>query len=136
MRHFFLTAVVAVAAAMATAAQADAQIVYNYTRPAPGGVVNGGAAIGPTAASYYSTYYSPFTGTIYSRALYKNSFGQAYGRSYNYNPVQGILSTNTGFFGPGLYFNPYNLSLGLNMHPNFGMGNTYQFYGGFYGRRW
>ena len=136
MRRFFLSAVIAVAGSLAAAETASAQIVYNYTRPAPGGIVNGGVIAGPTASQSFSTYYSPFTGTIYSRALYKNSFGQAYGRSYNYNPAQGIVSTNTGFYMPGLYFNPYNLSLGLNMHPNFGMGNTYRFYGGFYGRRW
>ena len=50
MRRFFVAAVIAVAASLTAAETASAQIVYNYTRPAPGGVVNGGAAIGPTAA--------------------------------------------------------------------------------------
>jgi len=47
-----------------------------------------------------------------------------------------VMSTNTNFYMPGFYFNPYNGGLGLNMFPGFGTGNTYPFYGGFYGRRW
>jgi len=136
MKRFVLAAAVAVAAGLATAGKADAQIVYSYSRPAPGGVVNGGAIVGPTAAQTYSTYYSPFTGTMWGRALYQNSLGTTYNRSYTYNPAFGVMSTNTNFYMPGFYFNPYNGGLGLNMFPGFGTGNTYPFYGGFYGRRW
>jgi hypothetical protein len=136
MKRFVVAAVTAVVVGLVGSEKADAQIVYNYSRPAPGGVVNGGTIIGPTASQTYSTYYSPFTGTMWGRSLYRNSFGQTYGRSYNYNPGFGVLNQTSNFYSPGFYFNPYSGGLGLNFVPGFGVGNTYQFYGGFYGRRW
>ena len=51
MKRFVVAAVIAGAASLTATETASAQIVYNYTRPAPGGLVNGGVAIGPTAAT-------------------------------------------------------------------------------------
>jgi hypothetical protein len=131
MTRFVLSAAIAAVAAVATSSTANAQIVYNYTRPAPGGVVSGNVAIGPTAATSFSTYYSPFTGTMASRALYRNSFGQAYGSNYLYNPALGVVSRNVGFYQPGFYFNPYaGGSFGLTVAPGFGAwSQSYRFYG-------
>ncbi|HSQ57144.1 MAG TPA: hypothetical protein VLM40_15580 [Gemmata sp.] len=130
MKRFFVAAVAAITLGLVASEKASAQIVYNYTRATPGGYAAGGGYSTPYASQVYRTFYSPYTGTMWGRTLYTNSFGQAYGRSYRSSPVVGTMSQNTGFFMPGLAFNPYNGgSLGLNMFPGFGMGSTYQFYG-------
>ena len=130
MKRFVMIAVVAVAVGLLASEKASAQIVYSYTAPVRGGAAAGNAYTGSSGTSYFSTYYSPYSGSMWGRTRYTISFGQAYGRSYRTTAVRGVMSQNTGFFMPGLSFNPYNGgSLGLNMFPGFGTGNTYRFYG-------
>ncbi len=113
MKRFVVAAALAVALGLGSAGTADAQIVYGYTVPAPGGIVRGGTVIGPGAAKNFQSYYSPFTGTVQRQVQYADVFGRSYGSSYGYNPWTGG-AYNTGYFNPG--FNP-----GLNpgFYPGF-----------------
>lgn len=108
MKQFVVAATLAVALGFGFAGTADAQIVYGYSLPRGGGIVSGGTVLAPGGYKTFNNYYSPFTGVMTGQSYYTNVFGQAYGRSYGYNPWSGI-GYNSGFYQPNYYVNPYGV---------------------------
>lgn len=106
MKRFIAIAALAVVLGLGTSSPASAQIVYGYTVPNAGGVASGGTVLVPGGYRTFNNYYSPFTGARTSQVYGQNFLGQAYGRSYGYNPFTG-LSYNSGFYQPNYWFNPY-----------------------------
>lgn len=108
MKRFLGAAALAVVLAIGTSGTASAQIVYGYTVPRAGGVVQGGTVFVPGGFNSFQNFYSPFTGAMSHQVYGQNFLGQAYGRSTGFNPWTG-LSYNSGFYQPNFWFNPYGL---------------------------
>jgi hypothetical protein len=106
MKRFLTAAAVAVVLSFASATSANAQIVYGYSVPRGGGVMSGGTYLSPAMQQSYSTHYSPFTGVMTTQVYGQNFLGQAYGRTYAYNPWTG-LNYNSGYYMPNYWMNPY-----------------------------
>jgi len=117
MKRFVVAAALAVAVGLGTSGKADAQIVYGYSMPTYNGVVSGGTAYTPFGVQSFQKYYSPYLGS-YGNLYAANMFGQAYARSFNYNPWLN-MGYRSMYYQPNYYMWP-------------GAGYTW---GGFY-RRW
>ena len=105
MKRFVTAAALSVVLGLGFAGDANAQIVYGYSVPRGGGIVSGGTYLAPGAYQGYNSYYSPWTGVMTSQTYGQNFLGQAYGRTYSYNPWTG-LSYQGGFYQPNYWFNP------------------------------
>lgn len=105
MNRFLCLAIGAVGIVVAGATSADAQIIYGYTAPAPGGIVTQGTLVGPGAVKTFQKYYSPLTGTVQGQYQYSDVFGRSYGRAYGYNPLTGA-GYSTGFVNPSFVWGP------------------------------
>ncbi len=105
MKKFIVAAAVTVAISFGFSSPASAQIVYGYS-PAAGGVVQSGTVSGPFGYQSYNTVYSPWTGATVGNVTTANVFGQAYTRSFGYNPYT-RLGYRTGYYQPNFYVNPF-----------------------------
>ena len=106
MKRFVIAAALAVSLSFAFAETANAQIVYGYSVPRGGGVMSGGTYLSPGLQQSYNTFYSPWTGAMTSQVYGRNFLGQAYGRTYAYDPWTG-LNYNSGYYAPNYWVNPY-----------------------------
>ncbi|MCS7021455.1 MAG: hypothetical protein NZU63_06470 [Gemmataceae bacterium] len=97
---------VALALTLAQASPGQAQIVYGYTVPNAGGIVQSGTYYYPGGYRNFTYYYSPFTGAISSQVYGQNFLGQAYARSFGYNPWTGT-SFSSGYLVPNYWVNPW-----------------------------
>src|SRR5262245_38481305 len=97
MNRFVIAAALAVSLSFAFDETANAQIVYGYSVPRGGGVMSGGTVLSPGVQQSFNTFYSPWTGAMTSQVYGSNFLGQAYGRTYAYNPWTG-LNYNSGFY--------------------------------------
>ena len=79
MKRFILAAAVAASLGFVSPGKADAQIVYGYTAPGPGGFYTNRSAYAPGAVQTYNSFYSPFNGTVQKQSYYSDAFGQTYG---------------------------------------------------------
>jgi len=118
MKRFVIAAALAAVIGLGSASTASAQLVYGYSVPNAGGIVNGTTVVTPGAYQTYNSYYSPFTGVMQRQTYYTDVLGNSYGRSSAYNPYLN-LGYRSGFYQPSPYINPYG-------------GYNY----GFYNRRW
>jgi hypothetical protein len=105
MKRFIAAAALAVAIGLGSADKASAQIVYGYTVPNAGGVVQGGTVLVPGGYKTFQSYYSPFTGVMQNQVYGTNVYGQSFGRSSGYNPWTG-WGYNSGFYQPNYYVWP------------------------------
>src|SRR5262245_10949975 len=99
MRRFIAAAALAVAISVGYSNTANAQIVYGYSVPRGGGLAQGGTYLAPGVYNTFNNYYSPFTGVMTGQTYSQNFMGQAYGRTYAYNPWTG-MSYQGGFYQP------------------------------------
>lgn len=104
MKRFIVTAAVALAIGLGTAATADAQYAYQrYNLTPNGGVVITNSYSNWGAMQTNRTYVSP-SGTVNQRSYYNDILGNTYGQRYGYNAFRGY-GYNRGFgYSP---FNPY-----------------------------
>ena len=105
MKRFIVAAALAVALGLGTSSKASAQIVYGYSVPNAGGVVNGGTVFVPGGYKTFENFYSPFTGVTMGNVYGTNVFGQSFGKSYTYNPWLN-LGYRTGYVRPSPLVNP------------------------------
>lgn len=106
MKRFIVTAAVALAIGLGTAATADAQYAsQRYTLMPNGGVVITNNYSNWGAMQTNRTYASP-TGWVSQRSFYNDMLGNTYGRAAGYNAFRGYgYGYNRGFsYSP---LNPY-----------------------------
>jgi hypothetical protein len=104
MKRFVAAAALAAVLSFGFSGTASAQIVYGYSVPRAGGVVQGGTVLGPGGYRTFNSYYSPFTGAMTGQVYGQNYLGQAYGQTYGYNPWNG-LNYQGGFYQPNYWMN-------------------------------
>lgn len=106
MKRVAITAAVVLSVGFLSAGTAGAQIVYGVSRPAGGGVYNSTTVLAPGGYQTYNSFFNPWSGVVQKQVYGSNWLGQTYGRSFGYNPWNG-LSYNSGFFVPNYYVNPF-----------------------------
>ncbi len=105
MKRLTLAPALALVLGLGSAGRADAQIIYGYTAPAPGGIVQRGAVVVPGGVKTYQNYFSPFTGTVQQQFQYSDVFGRSFGQTTGFNTITGTGFT-TGFVNPGFFPGP------------------------------
>jgi hypothetical protein len=125
MKRFAISAVLATAAAIGSAATADAQYVYGYNavNPYTGGVVSSGTVATPFGSQTSYQAYNPYTGGIVTRGAISTPFGTQAASSY-YNAYTGATGQRY------LYTNPYgtNLYNSYGVNPYLGTGHASGYY--------
>lgn len=106
MTRFLAAALVASALTLAFHAPAAAQIVYGYSVPNAGGIVQGGTYYYPGGYKNFTYYYSPFTGVVSAQVYGQNFLGQSYGRTFGYHPWTGTVFSS-GYFTPNYWVSPW-----------------------------
>jgi hypothetical protein len=96
MNKFLIASAIALAIGAGTSTKAQAQIVYDYSMPAFGGVETSGLSLTSYGPQSYKDFYSPLTGymsvssgnlnTLYSRGTYTNI----------YSPFTGYMTESRG----------------------------------------
>ncbi|MCX8140446.1 MAG: hypothetical protein N3E46_12265 [Gemmataceae bacterium] len=106
MTRLACSAVLALALTLGSPASSPAQIVYGYTVPNAGGIVQGGTYYYPGGDKNFSYYYSPWTGGISAQVYGQNFLGQAYARSFGFHPWTGT-AFSTGYVIPNYWAAPW-----------------------------
>lgn len=106
MRRLLGTWILAIVLLTGSAGTAPAQIVYGYTVPNAGGIVQGANYFYPGGYRGFATYYSPWTGAASSAVYDQNFLGQIYGRSFAYHPWTGT-AVITGYYVPNYWVAPF-----------------------------
>lgn len=115
MKHFAIAVVLASAAAVGSAATADAQVVYyNAINPYTGGVVSSGAEATRYGTETITRSVNPYTGGIMTTGAVMTPYGTRAASTYT-NAYTGATSTRyqySNIYGTKLYrtssVNPYS----------------------------
>lgn len=108
MTRFTLAAALAVVIGVGFAGKADAQYVYRYTTPTPGGgLYTTNQIYTPFGAQAQNIYVSPF-GAVQRSQFYSDPFGNNYGRAYGFNPYNGAMYNRGYGYNSFVPFSGYN----------------------------
>jgi hypothetical protein len=112
MKKFIITTAVTLVLGLGTSSKANAQIVYNYSLPAYGGVETNGLALTSYGPQTYKDFYSPLTGYMSQTSGTMNSLYGTGNYASIYSPFTGYMTERTGTmmtpFGTASYLSYYS----------------------------